>query len=98
MHVQIVKFKLKLDTSREKFLELTVQMIAWFKEMEGFVAYELYEGSECWSDRVAWESEKHAQDGLNAFLSTAIAKQMIPLVESGYSSFFGEAVASACVS
>ena len=95
MHVQIVKFKLKPATSREKFLELTVRMVAWLKEMEGFVAYELYEGAEFWSDRIAWESATHAQDGLNAFLTTEIAKQMIPLVESDYSSFFGEAVASA---
>ena len=95
MYAQIVKFKLKPDTPRDKFLQLTTQMIAWLKEREGFVAYELYEGSECWSDRIAWENKQHAQEGLNAFLSTAIAKQMIPLVESDYSSFFGEEVASA---
>jgi len=95
MHVQIVKFKLKPSSSREQFLVLTSQMIAVLKEMEGFMAYELYEGSECWSDRIVWKSEKHAKDGLNAFLSTAIAKQIIPLVESDHSSFFGEVVASA---
>ena len=59
------------------------------------MAYELYEGSECWTDRIAWKSEEHAKDGLNAFLSTTIAKQIIPLVESGHSSFFGKVVASA---
>jgi|GEM_PF-3379847 len=95
MYVQIVKFKLKPDTSRDEFLSLTTRMIVLLKQMEGFVAYELYEGAEYWSDRIAWESGKHAQDGLNMFLTTAIAKQMIPLVESGYISFFGEAVASA---
>lgn len=95
MHVQIVKFTLKPGTSREAFLDLTEQMIAWLKGKDGFVAYELYEGSKCWFDRIAWESEKHTHDGLNAFQETAIAKQMIPLVESDYSSLFGEAVASA---
>jgi quinol monooxygenase YgiN len=95
MYVQIVKFRLKQGASREKFLELTIHMITILKEMEGFVAYELYEGSRCWSDRIAWKSEKHAQDGRKAFLSTAIAKQIIPLVESDCSSFFGSAVATA---
>ena len=94
MHVQIVKFKLKPTTSRWEFLDLTMQMIAWLKDMEGFVAYELYEGAEFWSDRIAWESATHAEDGRNAFATTEIAKQMIPLVDSGYNSFFGEAVAS----
>jgi quinol monooxygenase YgiN len=95
VHVQIVKFKLRPDASQEAFLALTKQMIAWLKDREGFVAYELYKGSESWLDRIAWESETHAQAGLNEFLATAIAKQMISLVESDYSSFFGEAIASA---
>lgn len=95
MHVQIVKFKLKPDSARDEFLELTEQMIAWLKEKDGFVAYELYEGTEYWSDRIAWESEKHARAGMDDFLNTKIAEQIIPLVESDYSSFIGEAVASA---
>lgn len=95
MHVQIVKFKPKPDTSRDGFFDLMAQMIALLRQMEGFVAYELYEGAEFWSDRIAWQSAKHAQDGLNMFLATAIAKQMIPLVESDYTSFFGEVVTSA---
>jgi len=53
MFVQIVKFKLKPDSSRESFLELTEQMVAWLKIQDGFIAYELYEGSEFWSDRIA---------------------------------------------
>lgn len=93
MHVQIVKFRLKSVTSRKTFLELTKQMIAWLKERDGFVAYELYEGREWWSDRITWESEQHAQDGLKAFLTTKSAQQMITLVEDDYSSFFGEVVA-----
>lgn len=95
MHVQIVTFKLKPDTSRELFLELTEQMIAWLRDREGFLAYELYEGAEYWSDRIAWASERHAKAGLEAFVTSTTARQMIALVESGYSSFFGEAIASA---
>lgn len=95
MHVQIVRFRLCPGASRDTFLELTNQMIAWLKKQEGFVAYELYEGVDWWSDRIAWESGAHARDGLQAFLGTAMAEQMLALVESGHSTFFGRAVASA---
>ncbi len=95
MHVQIVKFKLKPDSSREIFLELTEQMIKWLKERRGFISYELYDGGDCWSDRITWENAQAARDALKAFLTTSVAGQLISLVESNYSSFFGEAVATA---
>ena len=95
MFVQIVKFKLKPESSRESFLALTKQMISWLETKSGFVAYELYEGTEFWSDRIAWENQELGQDGLKDFLTTSIAKNMIHLVHEGYSSFFGSAVVSA---
>lgn len=75
MHVQIVKFKLRPDTSRETFLYLTKQMIAWLKDKKGFIAYELYEGSEFWADRIAWKDQESAQDGLKYFLTTAMRRR-----------------------
>jgi hypothetical protein len=95
MFVQIVKFKLKPSASREVFLSLTEQLVDWLKNKSGFIAYELYEGSEFWSDRIAWKDEKSARDGLSDFSNTDIAKKLINLVEVGYSSFFGESVISA---
>ena len=95
MFVQIVKFKLQPDTSRESFLALTEEMISWLETKLGFVAYELYEGTEFWSDRIAWENQEFAQDGLKDFLTTSIAKNMIHFVQKDYSSFFGRAVVSA---
>ena len=92
MFVQIVKFKLKPDTSRELFLDLTEQMVAWLKSKDGFIAYELYEGSELWSDRISWDDQSSAQNGLKEFLKTAIAKDLVHLVEDGSSSFFGQVV------
>lgn len=92
MFVQIVKFKLKPDTSRVSFLEHTEQMVAWLKTKDGFIAYELYEGSEFWSDRIVWNDQSFAQDGLKDFLCTSIAKKLVQLVEDNYSSFFGQVV------
>ena len=95
MFVQIVKFKLKPDSSRELLIQLTEQMVAYLKSRDGFVAYELYEGVECWSDRIVWGEKSHAESGLKAFLLTDLARQIMNLVESDFSSFFGKAVVSA---
>lgn len=92
MHIQLVTFRLKPDTSRETFLELTSHMLDWLRQQPGFVAYELYEGADGWCDRISWNCEKDAREALNTFISTPLACQMIPLVQDGYTSFFGEAV------
>lgn len=94
MFVQIVQFKLKPDASRVLFLNLTQRMLLWLQARPGFVAYELYEGDACWSDRITWKDQASAQKGLADFLATPIAAQLIPLVEDDYSSFFGQAVIS----
>ena len=92
MFVQIVKFKLKPDASRESFVKMTQQMLGWLKSRAGFIAYELYEGAEYWSDRIVWEDQACAENGLKEFLKTDIAQQMIHLIEDDYNSFFGQAV------
>lgn len=92
MFVQIVKFKLKPGTSRDSFLAFAEQMMSWLKSQNGFIAYELYEGAESWSDRIAWKNQECAHDGLNGFLATTTAKEILPLIEDGHSSFFGHAV------
>lgn len=35
MHIQLVQFRLKTDSPRSVFLELTEQMLAWLKTQEG---------------------------------------------------------------
>ncbi len=86
-------------TARNKvcaaFLDLMEQMITWLKNQDGFVAYELYEGQIAGWTELHGKNVKQAQDGLSEFLSTEIAQQILPLVERDYSSFFGEAIASA---
>ena len=89
MFAQIVQFQLKDNCSRETFLTLAEEMVGWLRQQPGFVAYELYEGTESWTDRIAWDSKASAESGLNAFLATDVARKMLPLVESGYSSFLG---------
>ena len=92
MFVQMVKFRLKSDASRESFMQLTEKMVAWLKQRNGFVAYELYEGAECWSDRIVWRNKEHAEDGLKHFLLTDIAKQITLLVQDSFDSFMGQQV------
>lgn len=94
MYAQIVKFNLKPESSRELFLKLTEEMIGWLKGQDGFVAYEVYEGPDGWLDRIVWNTEQHAKDGRNKFITTDVAKQMLTLVENDYSRFFGEVVLS----
>ena len=92
MYAQIVKFKLKADSSRELFIELAGEMVSWFRGRRGFVAYELYEGDEFWTDRIVWEDKIYAEEGLEAFLSTAMAKRLLGMIEGDFSSFFGQVV------
>jgi hypothetical protein len=95
MYAQIVTFSLTPDTSRAVFIDLTRKMCRWLERAEGFLAYELYEGAESCSDRIVWETEGHARDGLDAFIKTEMAEQMISMVENDYRSFFGKAVVEA---
>lgn len=95
MFAQLVKFRLKPDTSREHFLHCTEKMVAWLKSRHGFVAYELYEGTEYWSDRIVWIGKMEAEQGSKEFLLTDIAAQIMRLVEDDYNSFVGEIVVAA---
>ena len=55
-----------------------------------FISYELYEGTEFWSDHITWEDEIFAQVGLKDFLNISIAKNLLFLVQNGYSSSSGQ--------
>ena len=92
MYAQIVKFKLKADSSHELFIELAGEMASWLRGRRGFVAYELYEGDVFWSDRIVWEDKIYAEEGLKAFLSTEMGKRLQGMVEDDFSSFFGQVV------
>jgi len=92
MYVQLVLARLRPGSARERFIELTEQMLDWLKAQPGFVAYELYECAEGWFDRIAWQDEASCREGLRRFLETGIAAEMVPLVEDDYLSRFGQAV------
>lgn len=89
MFVQTVKFRLKPETSRATFLLLTEKMITWLKLRDGFVAYELYEGAEHWSDRILWRDKENAEAGQKDFLKTDLAGQIMLLVQDDFDSFMG---------
>ena len=95
MYSQIVVFKLKQDSSRELFLEYTKQMISWLQQQSGFVSYELYAGLDNWSDRIAWDNEEFALDGLKKFRETDIARKLIHLIDKDYNCFFGKLITAA---
>ena len=95
MFVQTVKFKLKPEASRAALLLLTEKMIAWLKLREGFVAYELYEGAEYWSDRILWRDKKNAETGLKDLYQTDIASQIMLLVQDDFDSFMGLQIVAA---
>jgi quinol monooxygenase YgiN len=92
MFVQIVKFRLKSDTSRETFMQLTEKMVAWLKQRNGFVAYELYEGTEYWSDRIVWLDKEHAETGLKDLLNTDLISQIMLHVQDDFDSFMGQQI------
>ncbi|WP_432723973.1 hypothetical protein R0381_000685 [Jeongeupia wiesaeckerbachi] len=90
MYAQIMRFRLKDADSRAAFVELTRQMHRWLQP--GFTAYELYEGAKGWLDRIAWSDRAACERGLDDFLATGIARQMLALVDDDVDVFFGRHV------
>lgn len=94
MFVQIVHFKLKPEASAQQFLAYTSEMVDWLRQQEGFLGYELCEGTDSWSDRLVWENKKFAESGSRRFLDTKLAQDLTALVKDGYTAFFGSPVMS----
>jgi len=94
MFAQIVTFTLKSGHSRDAFIKLTEEMARWLESQKGFVAYELYEGAECWMDRIAWDNQACAEAGREKFLASELSQKLLPFIESGHRGFFGRAVVS----
>lgn len=87
--VQIVLSKLKPAASLERFIELTKEMKRWLLGQEGFVAYEIYENERNLADKIVYENSNAAGRINHLFLKTKIAKEMLELVDPGYSGFMG---------
>lgn len=92
MYVQIVNFTLANESTEEEFLTLSGAMLAWLRSQPGFKAYELYRGRRTWTDRLAWENKTCCNNALQAFLSTDIARKIVPLIAESPAVFFGEEV------
>ena len=93
MYTQVVIFRLKEAVSRQDFLEASGRMFCWLKRCPGFMDYALYEGEEAWCDTVLWNSRDDAERGMRAFYEAGISKEIVDLVESGFTAFFGTPVA-----
>jgi len=88
--IQIVISKLIASSKRDRFIELTKQMNNWFLTQDGFVSYEAYENNLNLADKIVYKNKESAKRINKMFMETEIAKEMLTLVEPGYSSFIGE--------
>jgi quinol monooxygenase YgiN len=89
---QVVISRLKKIENRERFIALTRQMVAWLHAQPGFLHYVLYENGRNFSDTLVYASEEAAKRINDDFQKTAIHPEMVSLVESGYTGFFGREV------
>ncbi len=89
---QIVISKLTLIENRDRFIELTREMVAWLKRQPGFLEYTLYENGVNMSDSLVYESEEAANKINEDFRNTDICKSFLTLVDPDYRGFFGKKV------
>ena len=90
--VQIVVSKLKPNTSREHFVELTTEMKKWLLNQDGFISYEVYENNGHWADKIVYKNKESLEHINLLFLNTEIAKEMLNYIEPDYTTFIGKSV------
>ncbi len=90
MTTQIVIAKLASIDSTDEFISLTQSMLAWLKKQPGFIDYQLFIDGNNISDIVTYESKEAATEIVNHFRETDIYSNIISLLDSDYSNFFGE--------
>ena len=89
---QIVISKLKAESERELFFEITKRMVIWLSNKPGFKSYQLYENGLHMSDVIVYDSIE-AANVINAeFHKTRIYEEFMTLVEPTYTGFIGVAV------
>jgi hypothetical protein len=93
LYTQVVIFKLDTAVARQDFLAVSAKMFRWLKQCPGFINYTLYEGDEVWCDTVSWEGRSYAEQGMLAFYQSDVSKEIVNLVEPGFTSFFGTPLA-----
>lgn len=90
--IQIVVSALKPDASRERFFELTRDMVEWLEYQQGFEGYELYEGPDGMADTITYSSMDSATRINQKFTETNIFKEMVEMIESDYRGLLGSRV------
>lgn len=84
-----VASRLRDQSDRARFLELSRRTEDWLKARPGFLRYELYELPEGWMDMMLWENAAQADAAGRDFRNTDIAKGFFEIINPDYSSYRG---------
>ena len=90
--VQVVISRLNSKATRERFLELTKEMYQWLLAQEGFISYEVFDNHPRWADKLVYQNKEAAERINKLFMETELAKNMLDLIEPGFTLFMGRPV------
>ncbi|MEO7426295.1 MAG: hypothetical protein ABI036_13990 [Fibrobacteria bacterium] len=92
MVTQLIISKTKSEIPRPEIIQLTKLMVEFFKQQSGFIKYELFENGSSWADKILWESQDQALQGISAFKLSDIGRKMLSILEPGLVVFTGTLV------
>jgi quinol monooxygenase YgiN len=78
---EIVLYRLKPDTNRDRFLAISAQATAWLQQQPGYLGRELLADDGQWVDLVQWASMDDALAAANAFMDVPEAAAFMALVD-----------------
>lgn len=78
---EIVLYRLKPDTDRDRFLDISAQATDWLRQCAGYLGRELLEDEGQWVDLVRWASRDDALAAGEAFVQTPIASEFMASVD-----------------
>ncbi len=78
---EIVLYRLKPDTNRDRFLAISAQATVWLQQQPGYLGRELLEDDGQWIDVVRWASRDDALSAASAFADVPEAAVFMAVVE-----------------
>jgi antibiotic biosynthesis monooxygenase (ABM) superfamily enzyme len=80
--LEMVQYRLKPDTERARFLEVSELATRWLRAHPGYLGRQLFEDeSGLWIDQVRWDALDHALAAAAAFMETPDAAAFMAVVE-----------------